>query len=225
MICSIMQPTYLPWIGYFNLIKHADIFVFYDNVQFSKQSWQQRNKIRNKNEEVLLTLPVNFPSDRGEIKDKLLFKPDKFLNKHLRSIKQNYSKTKNYERYIDQIEKIYLKETLNLIDINTNLIKLGCQIFDIQTPLLNASELKVSKGKNESLISICKELKANQYLSPLGSKDYLSEKLFKLNGIDLIFQDFEHPKYNQSTYDSFISHLSFIDFMFNVPKEKFNLWI
>jgi hypothetical protein len=225
MICSIMQPTYLPWIGYFNLIKSADIFVFYDNVQFSKQSWQQRNKIRNKTGEILLTLTVNSPGDKGEIREKTIFQPDRILKKHLLSIKQNYSKSLNYDLYIEKIEEIYLKKTDSLLDLNTELIRLGCSIFQIQTPLIFSSELSVSEGKNEALISICKELKANKYLSPLGSKDYLKKELFIENNIQLFFQHYTHPHYNQLSYKSFISHLSFIDFLFNVPKENFKLWI
>ena len=112
MICSIMQPTYLPWIGYFNLIKSADIFVFYDNVQFSKQSWQQRNKIRNKTGDILLTLSINSPGDNCEIREKTIFQPDRILKKHLLSIKQNYSKSLNYDLYIEKIEEIYLKKRI-----------------------------------------------------------------------------------------------------------------
>lgn len=220
-----MQPTYLPWIGYFNLIKSADIFVFYDNVQFSKQSWQQRNKIRNKKGDILLTLSINSPGDNGEIREKTIFQPDRILKKHLLSIKQNYSKSLNYDLYIEKIEEIYLKNPDSLLDLNTELIRLGCSIFQIQTPLLFSSELSVSVGKNEALISICKELKANKYLSPLGSKEYLKKELFIENNIQLFFQQYTHPQYNQLSYKSFISHLSFIDFLFNVPKENFKLWI
>jgi hypothetical protein len=111
------------------------------------------------------------------------------------------------------------------LDLNTELIRLGCSIFQIQTPLIFSSELSVSEGKNEALISICKELKANKYLSPLGSKDYLKKELFIENNIQLFFQHYTHPHYNQLSYKSFISHLSFIDFLFNVPKENFKLWI
>ena len=225
MICSIMQPTYLPWIGYFNLIKSADVFVFYDSVQFSKQSWQQRNRIRNKKGDILLTLSINSSGDNGEIREKTIFQPDRTLKKHLLSIKQNYSKSLNYDLYIEKIEEIYLKKTDSLLDLNTELIRLGCSIFQIQTPLLFSSELSVSVGKNEALISICKELKANKYLSPLGSKDYLKKELFIENNIQLFFQQYTHPHYNQLSYKSFISHLSFIDFLFNVPKENFKLWI
>ena len=216
-----MQPTYLPWLGYFNLIKSVDVFVIYDDVQFSKQSWQQRNKIRNETGEMFLTLPVNAPGDKDNINNKTIFNSRKVFKNHFRSINQNYRNAKNYSLFIDKIEDIYDNANSSLLNINMAFIKMGCEIFEINTPMVFSSKMTKTEGKNEAIIDICKNLGADKYLSPLGSKDYLKEELFDENGLELLFQEFEHPRYKQKSYNTFLSHLSFIDYIFNVETKNF----
>jgi len=215
-----MQPTYLPWLGYFNLIKSSDVFVIYDDVQFSKQSWQQRNKIRNEEGEMILTLPVNAPSDKDNINNKTIFNFKKVYKKHFRSINQNYRNSKNYSLFIDKIEDIYKNANSSLLNINVAFIKMGCEIFEINTPIVFSSKMTKTEGKNEAIIDICKSFGADVYLSPLGSRDYLKKELFKENGLELLYQNFKHPKYKQKSYSTFISHLSFIDYIFNVETQN-----
>lgn len=215
--CVIMQPTYLPWLGYFDLMRNSDIFVFLDHAQFSKQSWQQRNKIRDKNGELILTVPTKIGHHKeAYIKDVLIDKARNPLRKHLKSIELNYSKSKNYVAVIEELRKIYSKDHDTLHGLNVDLILLGCKLKNISTNIIYSSELHVEGQKVEALIDICKKVNADHYLSPVGSKVYIEENnLFSQNNIALSYQDFKHPVYQQINYTDFISHLSFIDHLFN----------
>ena len=225
MRCSIMQPTYLPWIGYFNLIKNAEIFVVYDSAQFSKQSWQQRNKLRSKDSELMLTIPVVKNPMNTKINEILINNEKRVLKKHLKTIKLNYSKSNNFDKYISEIENIYNRGFSKLIDLNLELIRFGCKVFDIKTKILLSSNIDYEGEKNNALISMCKQLNIDTYVSPEGAKDYIDIKLFEKNNINLEFQKYNHPVYNQIDFKNFISHLSFIDFLFNNKTKNFKKWI
>ena len=214
--CAVMQPTYLPWLGYFDLIKESDIFIILDHVQFSKQSWQQRNKLRNKNGEFILTVPVKNTSLNNKIRDIKIDHSRQTLKKHFKTIQNNYSKSKNYKKLISEIERIYAGEYSNLQELNIAFIKFGCKHLNINNNIIYSSSLEVKGEKVDALIDICKKTNSNQYLSPLGSKVYIEENnIFEKNNIELIYQNYQHPTYSQLNYKDFISHLSFLDFLFN----------
>jgi len=215
--CVIMQPTYLPWLGYFDLINTADVFVFLDHVQFSKQSWQQRNKIRDRKGEQLLVVPIKKGVLKEYfIKDVLIDNNKIPLIKHLKTINNNYAKAKNFGEIFTELEEIYSEKFDNLVDLNIQLILYGCKKMGIEKEMIRSSELELVGSKVDGLISICKSVGANRYHSPLGSKDYIEENnLFEENSIQLSYQEYNHPEYKQITYDNFIGHLAFIDYLFN----------
>lgn len=212
-----MQPTYLPWLGFFDLIRKSDVFVFLDHVQFSKQSWQQRNRIRNKNGELLLTIPVKKPLENNfSIKKILIDKKQKPYIKHLKSIRACYGKSPKFDKIYQELESIYNKKFDYLIDLNKEIIRFGCESLEIEANFLFSSKMQVQGEKIETLIEICKKTNSNKYLSTLGSQEYLTNTMiFSDNNIDLSYHNFKHPIYKQMNYNNFISHLSFIDYLFN----------
>lgn len=222
MKCAIMQPTFLPWLGYFDLIRSVDKFIIYDHVQFEKQSWQQKNRIRNKQGELMLTVPVLH--DKGlerRINEVKIDYSRNILTKHLNSIRFSYSKSNNFDEIFPEIEQIINKRPELLMNLNIALIKLGMQHLGINKELIFSSSLNVSGNKVEALVDVCNKVGANEYLSPVGSKGYIDENnIFADNGISLSYQNYTPPAYNQFTYPDFISHLSFIDFLFNVDKQS-----
>jgi WbqC-like protein len=222
--CAIMQPTYLPWLGYFDLIRKADVFVIYDSVQFEKQSWQQRNRIRNKNEEIMLTISVKYGKGiERKINEVEIDNKQQIFKKHLTSIKLSYARSKNYNLIIEQIEAIYNSNYFFLIELNVALIKLGMNLFKLDTEMVYSSELSPEGSKVSALIDICTKLNVNHYYSPIGSKNYIDENnLFEKTDIKLSYQNFVHPVYQQLNYPNFISHLSFIDYLFNC--DNFNIF-
>ena len=216
--CAIMQPTYLPWLGYFDLIRNADVFVIYDHVQFEKQSWQQRNRIRNKEGELMLTVPVLYGTGlKRAIKDVKIDHSRNVISKHLSSIKFSYGRSNNFDVVYSSIESIYQRKHEFLIDLNIDLINLGMQFLNIKKEFIFSSTLDVQGKQVEALIDICKKVQADHYLSPVGAKIYIDENnLFPQKGIELRYQTFQFPSYQQVNYPNFISHLSFVDYLFNV---------
>lgn len=215
--CVIMQPTYLPWLGYFDLIQSADIFVFLDHAQFSKQSWHQRNRIRDKNGVLTLTIPVTkLSSWKKPIFQVEIDYTRKPHIKLLKSIQSIYGKSSNFKAIYTGLEKIYLKNHRCLVDLNIELIEFGCYKMGILTEKYRSSTLGYSKPKVEGIIEICQHFNCDTYLSPIGSKEYIdANNIFEVNGINLKYQNYEHLKYDQMNYPDFISHLSFIDYLFN----------
>lgn len=224
MKCAIMQPTYLPWLGFFDLIRSVDAFVIYDHVQFEKQSWQQRNKIGTSSGELMLTVPVLHEQglDR-KVKDVRIDHSRKPLTKHLTSIQYAYARTPNFNILFPELELIYKQSSEYLIDLNLALIRWGMKHLCIDKEFIFSSELGITGQKVEALIDVCNKVGADQYLSPVGSKIYIDENnLFPANRIGLSYQAFTHPVYPQAQTPQFISHLSFIDYLFNVPAREAN---
>ena len=223
-IVAIMQPTYLPWLGYFDLINRSDIFVFLDTVQFEKRSWQQRNRIKTSNGELMLTVPVLSKGRFNQkICDVMLDTSQKFKMKHFNSICLNYKKCKYYEFYIPELEEIYNSGFNKLSDLNIRLIKWLSVKIGIEKKFILSSQIETQGTKTELLFNICKKLNADHYLSPSGSKEYIDENnLFEKSDIQISYQNYQHPTYNQM-YGKFIPYMSVIDLLFNEGIKSFDI--
>jgi hypothetical protein len=215
MIASIMQPTYLPWSGYFDLIGQSDVFVFLDTVQFEKQSWQQRNRIKTPSGPLWLTVPC-YQSLPQQIVDVRIDNKTDWRRKHWMSISANYSKAPFWRDYRERLEGIYSRDWDRLADLNIRLITLLTGLLGIEARFLNASELlRSDRSRSARLVEICADLGATVYLSPPGSFAYIhSDRPFAERGIRLAFQQYEHPVYPQRI-GAFVSHLSVVDILLN----------
>ena len=211
-----MQPTYLPWLGYFDLVDRSDIFVFLDSVQFDKRSWQQRNRIKEPNGELMLTVPVLTKGKFDQkICDVVIDRSQKIEKKHFNSIRVNYKRSKYFETYIEELENIYNKKIDKLSDLNTTLIRWLSSKLGVNTKFVYSSKLDASGSKTELLVNICKKVGADHYISPAGSKGYIDQNnLFVKSGIKLLYQNYNHPTYNQ-LHGDFIPYMSVIDLLFN----------
>lgn len=222
MKIAIMQPTYLPWLGYFNLIKTSDKFVFFDDVQFAKRSWQQRNRILLNGKEKMLTIPVLSKGKFNQCINEAL--TDDSLNwkkSHLLIIKSAYSKHPHGKNMIDLMEFCYNNTSNNLSDINTTIIIQLAKKIGLQTEFLFSSSLQASGKKSDYLLQICKELNASTYLSALGSKEYIEQEgLFASSNIEVIYQHFELKEYRQIKAQEFCPYMSIIDLIANVGFEN-----
>ncbi len=220
---SLMQPTYIPWLGYFNLIKNSDEFIFFTSTQLSKRSWQTRNRIKTKNGILMLTIPIKKTASREHIliKDAKVVDELRWQENHLKSIKYSYSKSPFYDQIYPLISNILSKKSPFLIDYSIPLIGLFIEKLDIKTKLVISDKINYDGLKDEALISICKERNADCYLSVEGSKDYIlsGENLFIKNNIKLVWNTYRHPVYNQM-FGTFISHLSIIDALFMLGFEQ-----
>ncbi|MDL0087835.1 WbqC family protein [Campylobacter gastrosuis] len=227
MKIAIMQPTFLPWLGYFYIIKSVDKFVFLDSVQFERRSWQSRNKIKLNDKEFFLSLCCQKSPQKTQINDILLSKEPKWREKILNTIHHTYSKSINFKNYFEFLKnELFVNE--NLSDFNINLIKKFMSDLGIYTPIYRASKLNLSNAKREDLLlEICLSLNADSYLSPEGSRNYLqsehSKQIFNDNKIKIEYLNFAHPIYKQQG-KNFVPYLGIIDFLFNIkdPKSAFN---
>lgn len=213
---AIMQPTYLPWMGYFDLIDSCDTFVFLDCVQFDKRSWQQRNRIKSAGGELLLTVPVLVKNRREQkIRDAQIDRTRGFAAQHLSSLRHAYSKAPHYAPHADALAAILGKDHLLLADLNIELIEFLSAALGVRTGTLRSSTLPAQGSKVERLLSICEELGADHYLSAAGSRAYIEQNnLFLKHGMRVTYQEYAHPVYRQE-HGEFLSHLSVVDLLFN----------
>lgn len=210
---AIMQPTFMPWSGYFNLIASADNFVFLDDVQFLKRSWQSRNRFLNNGKEHMLSLPTRKASQNTVIRDILLVDFLQCKKNHINFFTHSYKKAPFSVELIDLVNEIYGSKQSNLSEFNIFSIKTIAQRLELKnTKYLIASKLACDGKRSEHLDAICQKTGAKNYLSPAGSKEYLLEDDFEnISGIRLKFQDFSPAIYEQTDNPAFISHLSILD--------------
>jgi len=212
---SITQPTYLPWLGYFNLIAKSDVFVFLDTVQFEKQSWQSRNRIRTRKGEVKW-LPVPIKShDLNTTVENIEVASNRQIwkRKQLLTLEHSFGKAPFFKEAQSLYNTILKDNSYDLLaDMNIEFIKCVVSAFGLKTKIVRCSELSVNGTQAELLLDICKYFKATQFYCNSGSSVYLeSSRLdFKKEGVEITYQEWPHPEYQQSG-DGFISHLSCLD--------------
>lgn len=218
-VCVIGQPTFLPWVGWFDLADQADVLVILDDVAFSKQSWQQRNRIRTRNGLEFLTVPVKTAGRLGQAISECELADQPFIGKMLKTIRANYSRAPFFADAIDEFETTMetVAGTGRLVELNCALISWMAGRLRITTPMVRATALAVSGQRGEHVASICERVGASRYLSPVGAATYLREdKLaFDQRGISVWLHAFEHPEYAQC-FKPFVPFASALDLIFNV---------
>lgn len=214
---AILQSNYIPWKGYFDIINMVDEFILYDDMQYTRRDWRNRNKIVTPNGLLWLSIPVE---NKGKFYQKInetKVIDKKWIDKHWRSIQLNYSKSKYFNEYADRIRDIYEKcrteEYLSLI--NHRFLTEICDILGIKTSITWSSAYDLVDGKTERLVGLVKAAKGDYYLSGPAAKDYIDDKLFEQAGIKLDWMDYSgYPEYNQLS-DKFEHGVSILDLIFN----------
>lgn len=216
MIIGIHQLHYLPWIRYFHKLANCDIFVVLDNIQFNKNGWQNRNKIKCPDGWLCLTVPV-YHRYQQSLQRVSIDNTINWRRKHWRAIQMNYSRAKFFSAYKNFFEEIYAKEWTKLNDINFEILGYIIKALGINVQLIRASRLKVKGEATQRLVNICKELGAETYLTgAYATEVYLDVKLFRQQGIEVVRQDYTAPIYSQRFPKAgFIPNLSIIDVLFN----------
>ncbi len=218
MKCAIMQPTYLPWAGYFRLIAEADVFVFLDDVQFSKRSWQQRNRILLKGQPMWLTVPVQSKGKRDQkLYEVRTDESRDWRGQHLSTIHHAYHRHPWGMEVIDILSRHLSQPIPSLSMLNIDLIQAMSQQLNLNTTFMKSSDIPVSGQKSHYLLQICEYVGADVYLSAAGSKSYIEEEaLFSKSNVSVQYQQYTPQPYSQWTVDSFISHLSIVDMVAHI---------
>jgi len=216
----IHQPDFMPYLGFFHRLLYCDLFIILDHVQYvSKGSgWHNRDKIKTQNGEKWITISVEKAPLNTSIYEIILSKNDWEKN-NLNLIAENYKKAEFFDEIMPYIQELYSFECEMMMDFNLKSIEMLLKLFDIKIETIMASSLNPEGKKNELLIDILKKVSAETYLSGVGAKAYMDEKLFENEGIKVIWQNFKHPVYNQ-LYGNFIPYLSSIDLLFNCGIEE-----
>jgi hypothetical protein len=219
MTTAIMQPTYLPWAGYFNLIHRADRFVFLNDVKFEKSSWQTRNRILLQDRAHFITAPTS--GSRNQLIAEVTLAAGDFRLKHQRLLEQAYAKHPHGPAVLDVVLPVLADPGLvKLQDLNMQLIFALCRRLDISSDFSCSSELAPDGQRSARLLSILKKFGEEQYLSPPGSADYITEDaVLEAAGIAVEYQHFEPFPYPQRTYGAFEPRLSIVDVVANVGFE------
>lgn len=212
---AILQSNYIPWKGYFNIIKNVDEFIFYDEVQYTKNDWRNRNKIKSAGGLIWLTIPVRQESLSQKINETKVTQ-DNWAIKHWKSIVLNYSKAKYFSLYKESLEKFYSEiSSPYLSEINRSSIELLNSLTGIKTVLTSSTDYKLIKGKNERLIDLILQANGTHYLSGPSAKDYIREDLFREAGITVEWMEYSgYPEYPQ-IHPPFEHAVSIIDLLMN----------
>lgn len=215
MILSAHQPNYLPSAMLLNKIALSDRFVFLSHVQFVGRSWQQRNRIRNGDAAIWLTLPVIKKGHRFQaIADVELATDQDWRHKHLASLRCGYGKRPYFDAYFPTLERLYRRDWTHLADLDIALTRQMLEWLDIGTPLADSRDLNPGGSGNELLIDLCRKTGADQYVSNIGSRAYIDEAAFAAAGVRHRWQDFSFPTYDQGA--PFLERLSALDLLFNL---------
>jgi hypothetical protein len=221
MIVSIHQPHYLPWLGYYNKIFNSDCFVWLHNVQFRKNYFQNRTKIKSAaSTEFWLTIPVHASTSTNI--DAVVEVNNKWHDAHCQTIHQFYRKAPFYRELSPELFKVLMEPETRLDTINFNLLKFTLQLLEYKGTITRVDELlPLSSDPNLRLIEICKKLNATSYVAGRGGRNYLDLAMWEGNNLNVFWQEyaFDNLKYSQIG-NGFISGLSILDPLFNVGVEE-----
>jgi len=212
---AILQSNYIPWKGYFDIIGSVDEFIFYDEVQYTKNDWRNRNKIKTPAGVQWITIPVYQKSLNQRISETKVSNY-KWGTKNWNTLKVNYSQAPYFKTYSPFFEELYNSlETPLLSEINQTFIKMICNLLSIKTKITNSIEYQLKGDPTEKLVNLCKQTNATHYLSGPAAKNYLKEILFEQEGIMLEWMNYrDYPEYSQ-LYPPFEHGVSIVDLLFN----------
>jgi hypothetical protein len=213
---AILQSNYIPWKGYFDIINAVDEFIFYDEMQYTKNDWRNRNKIKGAQGVQWLTLAVRQHSLMQKINETQVFDA-KWNMKHWRTLAQNYAKAPFFRQYKDELEQLYAELTTPLLsEINATLIKFVCRHLGITTQLTWSTDYTLAEGKTERLVQLVLDAGGTEYLSGPAARDYVQADLFEQAGIKLDWIDYGgYPEYKQLGPAPFEHGVSILDLLFN----------
>jgi hypothetical protein len=223
MTIGILQPGYLPWLGFFEQLHTSDLFVIYDDVTFDKGGWRNRNRVKTSQGICWLTVPV-VKKDliHTLLSDVEINNITPWWKKHLGTLKQSYGKAPYFSDYFPIFEEGYGRRWERLIDLDMFFIEQLMKAFAIERPLHFSSSLSEDGDRNGRLISICRHFGADRFYEGQAGKDYIDIGRFRESGIEVIFQDYQHPEYPQ-LHGEFIPYLSAVDLLLNMGPESLSV--
>jgi hypothetical protein len=213
---AIVQSNYIPWKGYFDLINLADEFILYDDMQYTRRDWRNRNKIKAQSSLIWLTIPVEVKGKYLQKIKETVISDGNWKTEHWNSIKHNYARAQYFREYRELFENLYLgSDERSLSHVNRRFLEAICRLLGIGTKISWSMDYHLAEGKTERLVDLCKQSGATEYISGPNAKAYMDEELFSREGIALTYMDYSgYPEYNQLS-QPFEHYVSIIDLIFN----------
>lgn len=219
---AIIQPFYLPWKGYFDIIHDVDEFILYDNVKYTERSWINRNQIKTPNGVNWISIPIKTAGRyQQQIKDAEVVN-NLWVDKHRETLRRMYVNTPYWNKYCKQFNDLYdeLYDEKYISKINEKFLFIICEILGITTQITHSSDYQLTEGKTEKLIELCKQSDAKRYISGSLAKNYIDEQKFIEAKIELVWKNYDgYPEYSQ-LYNGFVHGVSIVDLIFNMGKES-----
>lgn len=220
----ITQSNYIPWKGYFDGMALASDFVIYDDMQYTKRDWRNRNLIKTAQGLKWLSIPIEVKGKYFQKINETKISDTKWNIDHLNQLKQNYKNARNYKEVIDWIEDLYINCKFDLLtDVNQYFLENIITFLGIKINLLRSENFTLLEDKTERLVKICKDLNATEYFSGPAAKAYMDERKFMDNNIIVTYFDYSDYKHYKQTYEPFEHGVSIIDLIFNEGKNAHNL--
>jgi hypothetical protein len=212
----VLQPGYIPWLGFFDQVRRSDVFIYYDDVQFDKNGWRNRNRIKTLKGPQWLTVPVRQTGRMGQrICEVEIEHTKKWPQRHLRTIRESYAQASFLRLYYEELAEILQREWRLLAELDIAVVALMCRWLGLERRVVRSSELNIAGGKSDRLINLCRYAGAERYLSGNSARDYLDTSLFAAANIAVEWQDYVHPSYPQ-LHGTFLPFMSTLDLLFNV---------
>jgi hypothetical protein len=219
----VLQPGYLPWLGFFDQMRRSDVFVYYDDVQFDKHGWRNRNRIKSPSGPQWLTVPV-LHHGKGQplITETLIDGRTDWARKHIGTLRQYYAKAPYVKRYLPELEELLNQPWTRIVDLDIAVVDRMAGWLKLSPNVVRASELGVGGAQSERLINLCVHFGAQRYLSGSAARDYLEVGAFEQRGIEVVWQDYRHPVYPQQ-HEPFVPYLSAIDLLLNCGDDSVSI--
>jgi len=221
---AILQSSYIPWKGFFDIIHDVDTFVFFDDVQYTTRDWRSRNRVMSNGSPIWLSIPAG--SNTKRLINEVRLADHSWQQKHWTTIRHAYAKSPFLKDYAAQLESVYLgRNWESLSEFNQHMTRVLCELLGINVTLVDAAPLAAQGAKTERLVDVCRKVGATYYLSGPAARAYIEPELFEQAGIELAYKDYSgYPEYPQSS-DTFEHGVSVLDLLFNVgPSAPDYIW-
>lgn len=213
---ALVQSNYIPWKGYFDLINLVDEFVLFDDVQYTRRDWRNRNRIKTPNGTIWLTIPVEVKGKYFQMINETVISDPDWNRLHWKTITHSYSKAPFFREYRERFEDLYRGATDKYLSrVNHRFILAICEILGIASKITWSMDYTLAAGKTERIVDLCEQTGATEYISGPAAKAYMQEDLFRAKGIAVSYIDYSgYPEYHQ-LYPPFEHQVSIIDLIFN----------
>lgn len=217
---AVLQPGYLPWLGFFDQVRRSDVFVFLDHVQFDHCGWRHRNRIKGEHgEPQWLTVPVRHRGVQQRIVDVEIQRGTPWVRKQVATIRQCYRRAPYLDRYLPELEALLARPWETVAELDIAVVRAMCGWLGIRASFARSSELNPSGRRTEMLAELCLRFEATHYLSGNAAKEYLDVERMRHSGVEVVWQDYPHPVYPQQ-HGPFVPYLSALDLLLNCGDES-----